>query len=394
MSRRLSLTIFFVDVFLMLWFIFSRWYVQVELKGEQEMSIPFGEAYLEPGASAQILGKDISLLNGELTVTTEGQVNTAVPGDYSVEYRASRLFYRGKTTRTVHVVDAIAPELSLGAVKTELDTGDVWEDDFAAWDNCDGDLTAAVQVTGSVDMTRAGKYPLTYTVTDSSGNVTTAEREVVVYGVAEPVSGKIIFLTYDDGPCDNTQTLLDILDRYNVKATFFVTGNGGANVPLMQTEAEKGHTVAVHTLTHDYNKIYQSQEAYWEDFNGMNDIVESYTGYRSRIFRFPGGSSNTVSYFNPGVMTRLTAQAHELGYEYFDWNVDVSDGVQGDTREAAFQNAIAGIQLYDVSVVLCHDTHMSHVEATEDIIQWGLENGYTFLPLAKGMTVCHHQVNN
>lgn len=394
MSRRVSLTIFFVDLFLMLWFILSRWYVQVDMNGEAEMSIPYGQTYVDPGAAARILGKDIHALDGDLKVRTEGTVDTSVPGTYTVQYRARRLFYRGRAVRTVHVVDEAAPVLTLDPVPTDLDGGAIWEDSFTAWDDCEGDLTGAVQVSGQVDTSNPGTYTLRYTVSDSSGNTASAEREVYVYGVEEPVSGKVIFLTFDDGPCENTDTLLDILDEYGVKVTFFVTGNGGVYVDRIAEEAARGHTVAVHSLTHDFTRVYQTEQTFWDDFNGMNDIIEEYTGHRAYIFRFPGGSSNTVSYYNPGIMTRLTAQALERGYDYFDWNVDVSDGAGGDTRESVFENAVAGIQLHDVSVVLCHDTHMSNVLAAEDIIRWGLENGYTFLPLAKSMTVCHHSVNN
>ena len=395
MSRRLSLTIFVLDIAILLVFTLSRWHVVIDLAGPEELTVPYGQEYTDPGARAQIQGKDIAALDGDLDVRTKGEVDTSVPGEYTVDYSASRLFYHGKASRTVRVVDEIPPELTLGPVQTELDEGQTWEDAYSAWDNCDGDLTASVQVRGGPDMSHGGIYTVEYTVTDSSGNTASAQREVTVYDVAEPVTGpKIIFLTFDDGPCANTDTLLEILDRYDVKVTFFVTGNGVGYLDCIGKEAAAGHTVAVHSLTHDWDTIYQNEANYWADFEAMNDIIEEYTGQRSRIFRFPGGASNTISSFNPGIMTRLTEQAHDMGLEYFDWNVDVSDGAGGDTREGVFQNFLAAIGRNDVSVVLCHDTHLSNVLAAEDIIQWGLENGYTFLPLQKGITVCHHGVNN
>lgn len=390
----MSLTILIVDIALYLIFCLTRWHVVVELQGPEEMSIPYGQTYAEPGAGAQLLGKDIKILDADLDVRTSGTVDTAVPGTYTVEYQASRLFYRGKAVRTVHVVDEIPPQLTLNPVNTELDTGETWQDSFSAWDECDGDLSGSVQIQGNVDMSRGGTYTLQYSVTDSSGNTATAQRDVTVYQTAEPVTEKTIFLTFDDGPSEFTDQLLDILDRYGVKVTFFVTANGGEYVNRIEKEVAAGHTVAVHSLTHNWDVIYQNEQAYWDDFDAMNDIIEQYGGQRSRIFRFPGGASNTISDYNPGIMTRLTQQAMDKGYDYFDWNVDVSDGPGGYTREGVFENFLLGMGDRDVAVVLCHDTHLSNVVATEDIIQWGLDNGYTFLPLQKGITVCHHAVIN
>ncbi len=395
MSRKVSVFIFLVDIALMLLFIFSRWQISLTLAGPEEMTIEYGQAYVEPGATAHIEGKDIDVFDGDVKVKARASdMNFSEPGTYTITYRASRLFYSETKQRIVHVMDGSAPTITLNEVKTELDAGDVWQDSYTAYDDFDGDITSRVQISGTVDTTTAGQYTLEYSVTDSAGNTATAQRRVNVVGVSEPVSGKIVFLTFDDGPCENTEELLEILDRHNAKATFFVTNNGGSYTSLIQKEAEAGHTVAVHTLTHNFDDVYASDQAYWDDFNAMNDIIEQYAGYRSRIFRFPGGSSNTVSRFNPGVMTRLTSQAHEYGYEYFDWNVDSGDGGGVNDPDQIFQNVTSGIQNNDVSVVLCHDTHHTTVQAIDRILTWCEENGYTLMPLAKGMTVCHHSVAN
>ncbi|MGM9614073.1 MAG: polysaccharide deacetylase family protein [Oscillospiraceae bacterium] len=395
MSRKVSIFIFLVDIALMLLFIFSRWKVSLTLAGPEEMTIEYGQEYVEPGATAQIQGKDIDIFDGDVKVKARASdMDFSEPGTYTITYRASRLFYSDTKERVVHVVDGSAPAITLNDVKTELDAGDVWQDSYSAYDDFDGDITSLVQVSGEVDTKTAGMYTLEYSVTDSAGNTTTAQREVNVIGVSEPVSGKVVFLTFDDGPCENTEELLEILDRHNAKVTFFVTNTGGSYTSLIQQEAEAGHTVAVHTLTHNFNSIYASEQAYWDDFNAMNDIIEQYTGHRTQLFRFPGGSSNTVSSFNPGIMTRLTAEADEYGYEYFDWNVDSGDGANVNDPDQIFNNVISGIKNNDVSVVLCHDTHHTTVQAIDRILTWCEENGYTVMPLAKGMTVSHHSVAN
>ena len=395
MNRRLSFIIFVVDVLLMLIFIISRWSVRIELNGGEQITAPYGHEFVDPGATAHVVGKDVGIFDRDIKVRSKGDVDTNTFGTYTVTYRAGTLFHRATETREVTVIEDDAPVLVLNEVQGEIDAGDVWADSYEAYDDRDGDLTAQVVTTGFVDVSTAGTYTLTYSVTDSAGNTATAERTVTVVGVAEPVTGpKVVFLTFDDGPWDDTDRLLDILAAHNVKATFFVTGNHADYLHCIDREAAEGHTVAVHTYTHDFDEVYSSSEAYWADFERMNDIVEERTGHRSRIFRFPGGSSNTISSFNPGIMTRLAQEAHERGLEYFDWNVDCGDGGGLNDPDGVYQNIISGIQYNDVSVVLCHDSHGTTVDAIDRVLTWGEENGYTFLPLAKGMTVCHHSIAN
>lgn len=213
--------------------------------------------------------------------------------------------------------------------------------------------------------------------------------------IANGQATKIVFLTFDDGPGPYTEELLDILAKYNVKATFFVTGNGYDYERILAREYRDGHSVAVHTYTHDYETVYTSEEAYWDDFNKMNDILEEYTGHRSDFFRFPGGASNEVSWqYNEGIMTRLTQQAIERGLDYVDWDVSSGDGGATDNSEDVYINVTTGIEEYDISVVLMHDTHEFTVNAVEDIIIYCQENGYTLLPFYKGIYECHHGVNN
>jgi hypothetical protein len=112
------------------------------------------------------------------------------------------------------------------------------------------------------------------------------------------------------------------------------------------------------------------------------------------MVRFPGGSSNTVSSFNPGIMTRLAQALGEKGFYYFDWNVSSGDAGLVDTRDEVFNNVIQGIKGRSASVVLQHDSHWYSVQAVEKIIVWGLVNGYTFLPMNENSPGCHHRIRN
>lgn len=205
---------------------------------------------------------------------------------------------------------------------------------------------------------------------------------------------KIVYLTFDDGPSQHTARLLNILDRYDTKATFFVVHSNGLYVDKISDEAKAGHTVAVHSYTHDFYNIYSSSNAFWSDFNRMQNEIFQKTGQRTNLFRFAGGSSNTISRFNPGIMTRLVSEARAKGYFYFDWNVGGIDAGSTTSSSVVMNNAISGMQRINPSVVLLHDSKGYTVDAVEGILRWGIENGYTFMPLTSSSPGAHHNVQN
>ena len=206
---------------------------------------------------------------------------------------------------------------------------------------------------------------------------------------------KVVYLTFDDGPGPYTEKLLDILDRYNVKATFFVTNGKPDYQNLIAQEAQRGHTVAIHSASHDYAKIYQSVDAYFADFDEMNSIITAQTGKAADLVRFPGGSSNTISKkYCYGIMSQLVCAVEERGFRYCDWNVSSGDAGGTTSTSQVVANVIEGIKSNNVSVVLQHDIKNFSVDAVEQIIQWGLSEGYTFLPMTSTTPMSHHGVNN
>ena len=215
-------------------------------------------------------------------------------------------------------------------------------------------------------------------------------------GTIEPEE-KTIYLTFDDGPGPDTERLLGVLDKYDVKATFFVTASQPRYLPMIARAFEAGHKIGVHTYSHDYNRIYESEEAFFEDFLRMQDVILRQTGSYTDILRFPGGSSNTVSSFSPGIMTRLTDEVRSLGYQYFDWNVLSGDAGETTHTSEVVQNVIEGIEGLPegkAAVVLQHDSKRFSIDAVEKIIQWGLENGYTFRSLDRTSPPAHLAVVN
>lgn len=210
--------------------------------------------------------------------------------------------------------------------------------------------------------------------------------------ITEIPKDKVIYLTFDDGPGKDTMRLLDILDKYNIKATFFVVNTSYSR--LIAEEYKRGHSIGIHCNTHDYYSLYESDEAYFSDFNAIYDEIEKRAGVGTDLLRFPGGSSNTVSCFNPGIMTRLTEEVEKRGFTYFDWNVSSGDAGKTIETQQVFENVINGVKNHKYSIVLQHDKKGFSVDAVEQIIIWGLENGYTFLPLTKDSPTCHHKIAN
>ena len=302
--------------------------------------------------------------------------------------------------RDIPIYDQSPPELTLiGGERVVLPLGVKFQDPgYIAYDRMDGDLTA--QVTVSIDHPFVrylpDSYQLTYYVTDSEGRQTVANRTLVTEPSSRPCiirpKGKAIYLTFDDGPCPDTAKLLDILKQYDVKATFFVVDTGYPE--LMRRIVEEGHSIGVHTCSHRYGEIYSGADAFFEDVFAMQQRILDATGVETWLLRFPGGSSNTISRKNHGLMTYLTQAVEDCGFSYFDWNVDSDDAGNAKTADEIFQNVVDGIQENSYAVVLQHDIHSCSVDAVERIIRWGQRNGYQFLPLDVDSPPVHHAVLN
>ena len=206
---------------------------------------------------------------------------------------------------------------------------------------------------------------------------------------------KIVYLTFDDGPSSKTQAVLDILDRYGIKATFFVTGLSPDYTHMIKTAYDKGHTIGLHTMSHDYATVYASQEAYFADLDAIGSVVAGQIGYVPCFIRFPGGSSNTISAnYTKGIMTALTAQVNARGYQYYDWNGSVGDGAEKTTDELIAQGTSFG-QTNNL-ILLMHDSETKHntVDALPAIIGFYLSQGYTFRPIDRDSYIPHQNVLN
>lgn len=270
------------------------------------------------------------------------------------------------------------------------------EPGFTVKDNCSESLKNKVKITGQVDTSKLGKYFITYEVMDESSNKTEVKRTVNV--IKRPgFVNEVIYLTFDDGPSANiTPQILDILKEENVKATFFVNDHGRHLDYLIKRAVNEGHTVASHTASHNFYYVYSSEETFFNEIDAVHNIIYNLTGKKNKIIRFPGGSSNTISRFNPGIMTKLVKAADARGYIFYDWTIDSNDAGGSNTKKAIYNNVVKYMGYRYLNIVLMHDSADKYatLAALRDIIKYGKNNGFSFLPITETTPQARHHVNN
>lgn len=214
--------------------------------------------------------------------------------------------------------------------------------------------------------------------------------------VAEESSGQEeihkVYLTFDDGPSIYTNDILDILDSYNVKATFFVVGKEETNAEeALQRIVDEGHTLGMHSYSHKYKELYESMDSFTQDFARIRDSIYQATGVESVCYRFPGGSSNTVSKID---MHDFIEYLDSQGVEYYDWNVSSGDGGSMKlSTDTLLENCTKDIDTRDTSIILLHDSaeKPTTVEALPDIIENILARPDTvILPITENTRPIHH----
>ena len=169
-----------------------------------------------------------------------------------------------------------------------------------------------------------------------------------------PVGRRKVYLTFDDGPSSNTEAILEVLDKYNVKATFFVVGTTDEDlVPLYKKIVDSGNSIGLHSYSHQYSKIYKDLDSFKEDFHKIQDYVKKLTGVKTVLYRFPGGSSNQVSSVD---MTEFIEFLNSEGVVYFDWNAATGDATSKKyTVKELVNNAINGLNKKGNTILLMHD---------------------------------------
>ena len=201
-----------------------------------------------------------------------------------------------------------------------------------------------------------------------------------------------VCLTFDDGPSIYTDDILDILDKYDVKATFFVNGKEGYDEQYRRIVAE-GHTLGMHSYSHDYSKVYADLDSFADDLYQLKTYLYELTGVDCELYRFPGGSSNNASRVD---MSRCIQYLNAKGIRYFDWNVSSGDAGGGyRSADTIVLNVMSQIKSLDADtiVVLFHDASgkSTTVEALPMIIEkiQAMDNT-VIMPITDETDAIHH----
>ena len=183
------------------------------------------------------------------------------------------------------------------------------------------------------------------------------QENSAVYLESEPVVAqedegkKIMYLTFDDGPSQNTQAVLDILEEYDAKATFFVTAEFSDYLHLIRAEKEAGHAIGVHTYSQRYAQ---------------------------------------------GNMSQLAEEAEQKQYAYYDWNATNGDGDTSLSAQQLVEQAKREIGEQPVVMLLMHDGagNEASVKALPQILSYIRDQGYEFRVIDELTPVFHHHINN
>ena len=203
-----------------------------------------------------------------------------------------------------------------------------------------------------------------------------------------------VYLTFDDGPSSNTEKILDILDEYGVKGNFFVVGTENENLRKMYKRiVDEGHVLCMHSYSHKYNEIYSSVDAFTKDLDSIYSLLYEVTGTKPAGYRFPGGSSNSVSKIP---MKEFIKVLDERGITYYDWNIVSGDATNPMLpKEKIVENALGDLGEFEEAMILFHDlgNKTSTVEALPEIIEAIQEKGIPIVPIDDTTIVIHHYTN-
>ncbi len=194
-------------------------------------------------------------------------------------------------------------------------------------------------------------------------------------------ASKTVYLTFDGSPSPNTRDILDTLDAYGVKATFFVSGQSDADsLALLKEIANRGHAIGLRGYSLSYQEIYNSVEDYLADFQKIYDLVYQTTGQKAQIFRFPGGSINA---YNSGIYQELIAEMLRRSFVYFDWSVSGESTRGGQSVDQIQANVLQGMEGKDRGIVMLQDSYGKEnvAKALEGILEGLRQDGYKFQPL-------------
>ena len=207
---------------------------------------------------------------------------------------------------------------------------------------------------------------------------------------------KVVYLTFDDGPRKKIcKDILEVLDKYDVKATFFVVGKEiSGREDILKRMYDEGHAIGLHTYSHDAKSIYRSNENFVNEMIKVQEKVRLVTGDSPNIIRFPWGSTNQYRKLN----TKMLDLLHENNLKVYDWNSDTKDGMQPDlSPDRIASNAKRFKKDYPGGIIIlmhCNANNENTVKALPKIIEHYKDLGYDFETITDETPEYYHIYKN
>ena len=187
---------------------------------------------------------------------------------------------------------------------------------------------------------------------------------------------KVVYLTFDDGPGGQvTKDVLDTLKKEDVKATFFIIGSqikGQEN--LLLRIKEEGHSIGLHSFTHDRNKLYCNNDGFLSEMLKVQESIYNVTGEKYNILRFPFGCNNQSYKLTKSLVDTL----HNNNFKIYDWTTDSGDGLN---YKSAPENIIKKSCINEDKVIIlmhCGFINKNSAKALPSIIKYYKDRGYVF----------------
>lgn len=209
----------------------------------------------------------------------------------------------------------------------------------------------------------------------SWGNIanTVINKKDLHIGNINPNKPMVAF-SFDDGPSfdyegkNSTERILDVLEKYNARATFFMVGERVNNETkrLLQKEIELGCELGNHT----YNHTHYGENVTASDISKASSRIKKYCGKSPTIFRCPGGN------LTADIRNECKKEGMPLAY----WSVDTEDWRSKDAKKI-YKNVIN--QAYDGAIILMHDIYPSTADAVEKIVPKLIEKGYQIVTVSE-----------
>ncbi|WP_342564442.1 polysaccharide deacetylase family protein [Paenibacillus sp. FSL R7-0345] len=196
------------------------------------------------------------------------------------------------------------------------------------------------------------------------------------------VKGRTLYLTFDDGPSATTVQLLDILDKYEAKATFFMIGPNMNRYPSQVKRIVKGdHGLGLHGMTHVKDKFYASPSAALAEMNSDNAVLKKISGAETTLIRPPYGSK---PYFTKSFRDKVLTQ----GYHLWDWNVDSEDWRYKENSDKIYNSVMSQVNKLQASkispVILMHDQKAT-LKVLPRLLETFKKEGYSFAVITKDL---------